>query len=83
MEAEIVEFEMGSVRRRCAPPRARIRFFSILTGLNDVGAQPNKKLPRGGARMRDDEREVQLFFVGSGHIFFAGFCGILAYMGVM
>ena len=25
-----------------------------------------EKLPRGGARMRDDEREIQLFFAGSG-----------------
>ena len=34
----------------------------ISRGRGRGGHAPHKKLPRGGARMRDDEREVQLFF---------------------
>ena len=44
-------------------------FFCFLRGAQWAPAahRAPKKLPRGGARMRDDEREVQLFLAGSGH----------------
>ena len=39
---------------------ARRRAFALLFAVVFLG--PHKKLPRGGARMCDDEREAQLFF---------------------
>ena len=48
-------------------------FFFVRGGAWAPGAHgAPKKIPRGGARMRDDERKVQLFFVGSAFAHFVG-----------
>ena len=59
----------GSIRRGLS-----FEFFDFIflrpaykPGEEGRGHGPHNKLPRGGARMRDDVREVQLFFAGPGH----------------